>query len=258
MNKKVYYNQADSRWASHPYPSSSLPKATIKSGGCGATSSAMLISSLTNTVIRPDTLGDIFVKKGIRVNGGTDLTKAVKYIKQEYKLDYFQAGSDSELINYVANGYVAICSVYGGSVFSTGGHIIFVCGYANGMIQVHDPYLYTNKFNSNGRQGKVKLEGNDVWISIDNWNKYAKSNLKYVFSVPNEESEDITVQRYVNGPKSQNVYADINLTTKTGSLDRNESCECLGIYGNRAIVRYKVNKTNNYKIGFVADTGGIR
>lgn len=187
MNKKVYFNQADTRWASHPYPSPSLRNATIKSGGCGPTSSAMLISSLTDTTIYPDDLGDIFIKKGIRVNGGTDVIKASKYISETYGIEYKKVNSDDDLINHLANGYVAMCSVYGGSVFSTGGHIIYLCGYDNGKIQVHDPYLYNSKFNSYGRKGKVKLDGNDVWITNSNWKKYAKSNLKYVFKIPEDK-----------------------------------------------------------------------
>lgn len=63
MNKKVYYNQADNRWANHKYPSQELPNATIKSGGCGATSSAMIISSLTDKIIYPDSLRRHFYTK---------------------------------------------------------------------------------------------------------------------------------------------------------------------------------------------------
>lgn len=88
-------------------------------------------------------------------------------------------------------------SVYGGSVFSTGGHIIFLCGYENGVIQVHDPYLYTDKFNSYGRKGKVTVSGNDIWITNENWKAYAKSNLKYVFKIP----EDKRVGKYKIGQK---------------------------------------------------------
>lgn len=211
MNKKVYFNQADSRWANHKYPSKALPNATIKSGGCGATASAMIISSLTDKTIYPNVLGDIFVQKGIRVNGGTDVNKAAKYIAENYNLEYKKVNSDDELINYIANGYVAMISVYGGSVFSTGGHIVFICGYENGLIQVHDPYLYNNKFNQYGRNGKVTLSGNDVWITNANWKAYAKSNLKYVFKIP----EDKQIGKY-NG----RVLVDIPIAL-TGAKQEN-------------------------------------
>ena len=50
MNK-VYYNQADSRWAKHPYPSKTHPNATIKSGGCGPTCASMVISNLSSKIV---------------------------------------------------------------------------------------------------------------------------------------------------------------------------------------------------------------
>lgn len=204
MNKKVYYNQADSRWANHKYPSQELPNATIKSGGCGATSSAMIISSLTDKTIYPNEIGDIFVQKGIRVNGGTDTIKASKYISETYNLEYkrLKNNDDNDLINHIANGYVAMVNVLGGSVFSTGGHIIFICGYSNGLIQVYDPYLYNNKFNQYGRNGKVQVQGNSVWITNENWIKYAKSNIIHVFKIP----VDSNIPKYSIG---QRLLVDI-------------------------------------------------
>lgn len=70
--------------------------------------------------------------------------------------------------------------------------------------------------------------------------------------------EEIEVKQYVNGTTKEDVFADTNLTNKIGSLNPKESCECLGIYQNRAIVRYKVDNRNNYKIGFVEWLGGVK
>lgn len=146
----------------------------------------MIISSLTNDTMYPNKMGDIFRQKGIRVNGGTDTIKAAKYIHDTYGIEYkrLKDHDDNDLINHLANGYVAMVNVEGGSVFSTGGHIIFVCGYANGFLQVHDPYMYKNKFNQYGRSGKVKVEGNDVWMTGYNWKNYAKSRVIHVFKIP--------------------------------------------------------------------------
>ena len=187
MNRKIYYNQRDTRWAKHPYTSTAHPRATIQSGGCGPTSSAALVTSLKDTVIYPDRMGDLFKQNGIRAAEGTDLNKAVRYIAKKYDLEFTQLSSNDDLINYLANGYVALVSVYGGSIFSTGGHIMFLCGYANGMIQVHDSNLYVNKFNTAARRGKVIVQGNDVWIPVENWKAYAKCNLKYVFKIPEDK-----------------------------------------------------------------------
>lgn len=188
MNKKIYYNQADSRWANHKYTSYMHPKATLKTSGCGPTSLAMLISSITDKVIKPDVMADILKLNGYRAQEGTSMDSC-KFVGDFYGLEYKKVNSDDLLLNYLKNGYVAVISVSGGSVFSTGGHIIFLCGYENGKIQVHDPYLYKGKFNSYGRNGKVTVSGNDVYISSEKWKQYAKSNIKYVFKVPADKKD---------------------------------------------------------------------
>ena len=64
---------------------------------------------------------------------------------------------------------------------------------------------------------------------------------------------------YQNGSTKEPVYADTDLTTLIGVLGKQEMCECLGIYKNRAIVRYHVDGTkDNYKIGFVKWLGGVQ
>ena len=71
MNK-VYYNQADSRWANHPYTCNypGYTNTTIKSSGCGVTCGAMVISSCRE-IITPDKMGDLAMANGFRVPGGT-------------------------------------------------------------------------------------------------------------------------------------------------------------------------------------------
>ena len=63
---------------------------------------------------------------------------------------------------------------------------------------------------------------------------------------------------YKNGSTPEPVYADTNLTKKTGSLNKYEVCECFGIVDGRYMVKYKVDGQNNYKCGFVKYNGGIK
>ena len=81
MNK-IYFSQIDSRWKNHPYPSPTLPNATIGSGGCGATSAAMVVSMLKE-IITPDKMGDIFVKDGIWVVGGSSKKAFDSYLSDK-------------------------------------------------------------------------------------------------------------------------------------------------------------------------------
>ena len=74
--------------------------------------------------------------------------------------------------------------------------------------------------------------------------------------INNGDDEEVIV--YQNGSTEEAVFSDTNCTNKIGSLNKYEKCECLGIFENRAIVRYKVDNKNNYKIGFVKWLGGVK
>lgn len=74
----------------------------------------------------------------------------------------------------------------------------------------------------------------------------------------NNDGSDVEMKTYQNGSTSENVYADTNCTIKIGSLNPREKCDCFGIFNNRAVVKYKVGNTNNYKIGFCKWTGGVK
>lgn len=69
---------------------------------------------------------------------------------------------------------------------------------------------------------------------------------------------DEEMKTYQNGRTEETVYADTNCTIKIGSLNPREKCDCYGIFNYRAVVRYKVDGTENYKIGFCKWTGGVK
>lgn len=69
---------------------------------------------------------------------------------------------------------------------------------------------------------------------------------------------DEEVKTYQNGSTREDVFSDTNLTNKIGYLNPRESCDCFGIFNNRAMVRYKVDNSNNYKIGFCKWLGGVK
>ena len=62
---------------------------------------------------------------------------------------------------------------------------------------------------------------------------------------------------YQNGSTTEIIYADTALSKRIGSLDPRERCYCYGVHNGRALVRYKINGTNNYKIGWARWVGGV-
>lgn len=100
---------------------------------------------------------------------------------------------------------------------------------------------------------KYYVENPNEWVSFRN--KIAdRLNEKIT---PKEEDFEMA-KTYKNGKTEENVYADTDLTLKTGYLDKFEVCECLAIVNGRYLVKYKVNNTNRYKTGFVEYSGGVK
>ena len=64
----------------------------------------------------------------------------------------------------------------------------------------------------------------------------------------NNDGSDVEMKTYQNGSTTEVVYADTNCSNRIGSLNPREACDCFGIFNDRAMVRYKVDGSNNYKI----------
>ena len=95
------------------------------------------------------------------------------------------------------------------------------------------------------------------------WNRFIELVKGYmeekpIIDIEDEKGDDEPVRVYQNGSTSENVYADTSCTIKIGSLNPREKCDCFGIFNDKAMVRYKVDNTNNYKIGFCKWTGGVK
>ena len=178
----IYYNQADKRWANHPYTSKSHPNATVKSGGCGPTSSAMIVSNLLR-VIYPDEMADLFEKNGYRANEGTD-PMAFYWLSNKMNIKMRKSVYINDAVECLRRGGMVIAHLYNGkkSLFSTGGHYVVLAGIEGNTLVVYDPYLYSGKFNS-GKRKKVKVNGVQCRVSVFNFKLYDDYNL-YCFERP--------------------------------------------------------------------------
>lgn len=213
MNK-IYYSQADSKWANHPYPSSKFPKATIKSGGCGATSAAMIISSFVKNIY-PNEMGDIFIKNGLRAATGTD-PKAFEWIAEKYNLKVKKTFYIADAVECLKKGGMVVAYCKAGGLFSTGGHIIVLAGIEGNNLIVYDPYLYKNKFNSGNRKC-VTVKGNECIVSVANFKKYCDYTL-YCYEykeqpLPYKQGEVVEVHipvQLTGAMQGDNVMVDTN------------------------------------------------
>lgn len=108
-----------------------------------------------------------------------------------------------------------------------------------------DLWQYTNNGHFNGITGRV-----DTNKCMCNCEEKQEKN--------NENNEVyVNMKKYQNGSTIEPVYSDTALSHQIGFLNAHEICDCLGIQNNRPIVKYKVDNSLNYKIGFVNWLGGV-
>lgn len=148
----------------------------------------MIVSSIKGT-ITPDTMGDLFVQNGYRsANSGT-YWSAFRAVADEFNIEYQETSSLDTVIELLRNNHYVVCSV-GNGLFTYGGHFIVIVGIEGDTLKIYDPYLYSGKFDTSTRSGKVTVSGNTVYCSIENFRKYA--NYKGFFCFGYEADKVIT------------------------------------------------------------------
>ena len=222
----TYYNQTDSRWRNHRYSSIGDLNQTIGTSGCGPTATAMIVTAIKGTITPPE-MGDLFVQYGYRsANNGT-YWSAFRWVADVFDIGYQECSSLDTAVDLVRNNNYVIVSV-GNGLFTTGGHFIVIVGIEGNTLKIYDPYLYSGKFDTSTRRGKVTVSGNTVYCSIENFRNYA--NYKGFFAYKHdgnvqENTGNVTTStytRYVNtSSKNLNVRSGAGTNYSViGSLEK--------------------------------------
>ena len=206
----TYYSQLDTRWASKMYSSVGNPNQTIGSSACGPTCASMVVTA-TKGAITPDIMCDLFVKYGYRsANNGT-YWSAFRAVADEFNIGYTETTDIQKALQLLQSNHYVIVSC-GNGLFTTGGHFIVLVGIDGDTLKIYDPYLYSGKFSTSTRRGKVTVDGNTVYCSIDNFRNYANYSKFFAFAhdgnVQVNNTRPVTTQaytRYVNAKKGLNV-----------------------------------------------------
>ena len=86
-------------------------------------------------------------------------------------------------------------------------------------LKIYDPYLYTNKFNTSTKRGKVTVGGNTVYCSIDNFRNYAnyKQFFCYGYNPTTVETENkttaVTTQAIISNITNTNYQTRITASS---------------------------------------------
>lgn len=192
------------------YSSVNNPSQTIASSGCGPTCASMIVTATKGT-ITPDTMADLFVKYGYRsVNNGT-YWSAFRAVADEFNIGYTETTDIQRALQLLQSNHYVVASC-GNGLFTTGGHFIVLTKVENGVIEVYDPYLYAGKFETSTRRGKATVDGNKVYVSVENFINYANAQGFFCYEHDGNTQENntqpvvtSTYTRYVNAKIGLNV-----------------------------------------------------
>ena len=135
----VYFSQYDSRWGNLMYGQTN----TIAGAGCGPTSLAICVSTLTDTVVTPPEVCDWSVKTGHRCEGSGSYHSLIPDGAAHYNVPCRGIGqSGTELVKALQDGKLVIAIMSAGH-FTRGGHFIVLRGITDdGKILVADCASY--------------------------------------------------------------------------------------------------------------------
>lgn len=160
----MYYNQMDERWADIMYGTSS----TIGQGGCGPTSMAIVISTLTGEAHDPVKLARWSVANGHRCEGNGSYHSLIPAAASAYGLSCEKNLDAQGIVDALSSGKLVVVIMSKGH-FTRGGHFIVLRGVTSeGKILVADPASY----------GRSEQEW-DLSIIMDESNKAAGSGGPY-------------------------------------------------------------------------------
>lgn len=224
MGKNLtYFNQADVRWASYPYPAKGYENATLKTSGCGPTTMAMIVSSMRQ-LIYPNEMAKLFLDNGQRLPGGTAAT-APKWTGDRFGIKTSQSIYINDAVACLKRGGMVAAYMRAGGTFSTGGHIICLAEMKDdNTLLIYDPYLYAGKFKAYGRDKMgVTVSGNNVYMSVANFKKYNNYTLHLFEPVPepttkHKAGETITISSHYNSPDADVSQAMFDNPWKKGTI----------------------------------------
>lgn len=131
----VYYNQLDQRYANKPYGTDN-----IGGYGCGPTSMAIVVSSLTDDIVDPVEMAKWAYEHGGWCKGQGSYHSFIPNAAKAWGLpvEGCKANEPQRILNALSNGKLVVAIMSPGH-FTTGGHFIVLRGVKDGQILVADP-----------------------------------------------------------------------------------------------------------------------
>lgn len=135
ITEVVYFNQLDQRYANQPYGTDN-----IGGYGCGPTSMAIVVSSLTDDLVDPIEMAEWAYQNGGWCKGQGSYHSLIPNAAKAWGLtvDGCKASEPQRILDALSSGKLVVAIMSPGH-FTTGGHFIVLRGVKDGKILVADP-----------------------------------------------------------------------------------------------------------------------
>ena len=165
-NTPVFYCQLDYENVAYPSPKNGF--GNLANNGCGPISASMLIENMLGVPFPPEEAARFFLECGARADVGTNFYVAAKAVAERFGLSARDTEDAREAFAFLSEGRgMVIANTFGDrpedhyiGVFSDSGHYILLTGVEGEKVRVLDPMYRPGRFDSPGRAGKVRMEGN--------------------------------------------------------------------------------------------------
>ncbi len=134
----VYYNQLDKRYANKPYGTDN-----IGGYGCGPTSMAIVVSSLTNDIVDPIEMAKWSYEHGHWCSKSGSYHSLIPAAAKAWGLSVegCSASEGQKIVDALSDGKLVVALMQKGH-FTTSGHFMVLRGVKSGKILVADPASY--------------------------------------------------------------------------------------------------------------------
>ena len=139
ITEVVYYNQLDERYADKPYGTDN-----IGGYGCGPTSMAIVVSSLTDEIVDPIQMAQWSYENGYWCEKSGSYHALIPAAARNWGLPVSgcTAAEPQRILDALAEGKLIVALMRKGH-FTSSGHFIVLRGVKDGKIMVADPSSYT-------------------------------------------------------------------------------------------------------------------
>lgn len=151
----VYFSQNDPRWRNVMYSIRNDPSQTIGTSGCGPTSMAIIVSTLTDKVVTPSELCNYAIKNGYRTYDNGTRPEFFYAVAKEFKLGckFFERSDNLDFIKEaIKSGKMVIACVNKGH-FTKDSHYIVIYGWEVDRV-LNEWFLVMDPNDCNDNYGK--------------------------------------------------------------------------------------------------------